>query len=49
MSVNRVGTAPGVKLCLDGDELDFLQRLTTQFPDIIVAEMIDFFRAAGIR
>lgn len=46
---HKRGLEPGVKFCLDGDELEVLKRLTTRFPDIMVAEMIDFFRAAGIR
>ena len=46
---HKRGLNPGVKFCLEGDELEVLQRLTTQFPDILVAEMRDYFLAAGIR
>ena len=43
------GLKPGVKFCLEGDELEVLEHLTTLFPDISVAEMRDYFLAAGIR
>ena len=46
---HKRGLEPGVKICLDGEELEVLERLTTMFPDIMVAEMRNFFLAAGIR
>ena len=44
---HKRGTEPGIKIVLDGPELDLLETLTNQFPDISAKEMITSFRGAG--
>jgi len=46
---HKRGMEPGIKIVLDGPELDLLETLTNQFPDISAKEMITAFRGAGYR
>ena len=46
---HKRGLEPGIKICLDGEERELLERLTNQFPDISLKEAIMSFRAAGLR
>ena len=43
------GLKPGIKISLVGEELELLERLTVQFPDISLKETMASFIAAGLR
>ena len=46
---HKRGLEPGIKICLDGEERELLEKLTKQFPDISLKEAIMSFRVAGFQ
>ena len=46
---HKRGLEPGIKIVLDGPELNLLETLTNRFPDISLKETMASFIAAGLR
>ena len=46
---HKRGMQPGIKIVLDGPELNLLETLTNRFPDISLKDTMASFIAAGLR